>query len=571
MNAIIASYAMEKDGDGKLLDGPNSTVEKFSSPEDELEYGPFGTIKIMFSRRSKNVPSDGKNSSDVNQILSSASRIEIQLSNHHLAPFKDGYIAFRVDGEILFSASGNEKSYTLVIPEESSHKKYGWPQGAIAEIEIPDTPEGELSISDGEHKALAELLLGSLKDVLFNAMLNFSQLSAIRPSWSSGDIAKTVKEFDSLVEMVNSSDASILSNSSDASVSSKEVFQRLNRVVNGDVGSDGKYAHALERYYRHHYLSLQKGYPDEIMLGNTLVFSSQDNPEERRIPFFVYVAFWVKRLLGYYFEGDINRDFGGSDQGDLWCATTGPHGEITDRFKFADSRELEENYNEGLDNRPDLVEALNQRRKQIEEIPDESERKIARKFNAVTPLNNDLEDEANYHACHPSCLGAGMDALLPQEYHSTGYHQVFPIIIQAGLKKRGQLMAIENPEAHLHPKLQGDLMDFLIGEANSGKQILIETHSDVMIYRTQVAILEETLRQQGVYIYFHNMEQIQPISKRSRETPSTACLQRIEVGDDGRFSNWPEGFLDQSEKEISKMLSNLPDVGFFGDNEEYAE
>ncbi len=57
----------------------------------------------------------------------------------------------------------------------------------------------------------------------------------------------------------------------------------------------------------------------------------------------------------------------------------------------------------------------------------------------------------------------------------------------------GEVMAIENPEVHLHPRLQLDFAEFLIKQAISGKTIVIETHSDLIIRRVIREVLEESL------------------------------------------------------------------------------
>ncbi len=42
-------------------------------------------------------------------------------------------------------------------------------------------------------------------------------------------------------------------------------------------------------------------------------------------------------------------------------------------------------------------------------------------------------------------------------------------VVQAGLMHPGEIMAIENPEVHLHPSLQLALTEFLIAQSRSGR------------------------------------------------------------------------------------------------------
>ena len=66
---------------------------------------------------------------------------------------------------------------------------------------------------------------------------------------------------------------------------------------------------------------------------------------------------------------------------------------------------------------------------------------------------------------------------------SSGFHQLMPLIVQTGLMRQHEIMAVENPEVHLHPKLQLDVAEFLMRQAHSGKWMMIETHSDLIIRR----------------------------------------------------------------------------------------
>ena len=60
----------------------------------------------------------------------------------------------------------------------------------------------------------------------------------------------------------------------------------------------------------------------------------------------------------------------------------------------------------------------------------------------------------------------------------TGITYVAQLIIAAFSCKQGDVLIIENPEIHMHPAGQSDLMDFFAFMAACGVQIIIETHSD---------------------------------------------------------------------------------------------
>ncbi|MCK5521750.1 MAG: AAA family ATPase [Thiomargarita sp.] len=81
-----------------------------------------------------------------------------------------------------------------------------------------------------------------------------------------------------------------------------------------------------------------------------------------------------------------------------------------------------------------------------------------------------------------------------------GYSQILPMVM-ATFSKMGQLI-FEAPEIHLNPSLHGVLADLFIKGANSGQQILVETHSEHVIYCLQRRIAEGKMARADVAIYY---------------------------------------------------------------------
>lgn len=117
-----------------------------------------------------------------------------------------------------------------------------------------------------------------------------------------------------------------------------------------------------------------------------------------------------------------------------------------------------------------------------------------------------------------------------------GISQVLPILVQAHLSPRNSLTIIEQPEIHLHPNMQAWLADALIDIAlKQNKKFLIETHSDALIRRLRLRILDSQseLTQDEVKIYhLHRTNQ-----------KNRSILEEIHVTENGDVK-WPLDFMD---------------------------
>jgi len=128
-----------------------------------------------------------------------------------------------------------------------------------------------------------------------------------------------------------------------------------------------------------------------------------------------------------------------------------------------------------------------------------------------------------------------------------GVSQLLPIIV-AGLRaNRGDTLIFEQPESHLHPRIQEALADFFILLHRLGKRVIVETHSDHLINGLRIRIAEDqtdTLRN-DVQVAFVR------IPKAKGEG---SLIEPLQFDEYGMIINWPPEFMSDGMKQMQKIL-----------------
>ncbi|MBD1434358.1 DUF3696 domain-containing protein [Sphingobacterium sp. DN00404] len=125
-----------------------------------------------------------------------------------------------------------------------------------------------------------------------------------------------------------------------------------------------------------------------------------------------------------------------------------------------------------------------------------------------------------------------------------GVSQILPILVLSFLAGTDSTLIFEQPELHLHPKVQTRLADFFISQNILKKQCIVETHSEYLINRLRylIARSEGDSLSKDAILYFVEKEGADSIYKE------------IRINKYGVIPEWPKGFFDESEKLSSQLL-----------------
>lgn len=126
-----------------------------------------------------------------------------------------------------------------------------------------------------------------------------------------------------------------------------------------------------------------------------------------------------------------------------------------------------------------------------------------------------------------------------------GITYVLPVIVALLAAKKGDIIAIENPEAHIHPRGQRKLGELMALVAAQDVQVIVETHSDHILNGIRVAVKQKQLAAQKVKLLYFYKETGQDYRHR---------VKNPILLESGQLTEWPEGFFDEWDNALLDLL-----------------
>lgn len=114
-----------------------------------------------------------------------------------------------------------------------------------------------------------------------------------------------------------------------------------------------------------------------------------------------------------------------------------------------------------------------------------------------------------------------------------GVSQTLPVLVALIMADPGQLVYIEQPEIHLHPKATIAIAQAFADAAKRGVKVVVETHSELFLTGVQSLVAEDYLPSELVRLNWF-----------TRRSDGTTKIDSANLDNLGRFGDWPEDFAD---------------------------
>lgn len=124
-----------------------------------------------------------------------------------------------------------------------------------------------------------------------------------------------------------------------------------------------------------------------------------------------------------------------------------------------------------------------------------------------------------------------------------GASQVLPLLVGLVLAEHGQMVYIEQPEIHLHPRAQTALAQIIVDAANRGVRVVVETHSSLLLLAIQTLVAEGELSTDKAILHWFE-----------RNEDGITQITSSGLDEAGAYGDWPVDFDDVSLNVQSRYL-----------------
>ncbi len=138
------------------------------------------------------------------------------------------------------------------------------------------------------------------------------------------------------------------------------------------------------------------------------------------------------------------------------------------------------------------------------------------------------------------------DLLLEIEDVGVGISQVIPVLLAANSSR----VYIQQPELHLHPRLQAQLADVFVEQVSRAPIFVIETHSEHFLLRI-LRRIRETYRSDIAHTLFSLKAEDVVVLYVDKTKEGTSSIVQLRISAEGEFiDRWPNGFFTERDGEL---------------------
>ncbi len=125
-----------------------------------------------------------------------------------------------------------------------------------------------------------------------------------------------------------------------------------------------------------------------------------------------------------------------------------------------------------------------------------------------------------------------------------GASQALPLITEVLRQDKPNTFLLQQPEVHLHPSAQAALGSLFCDVAATGKQLIVETHSDHLMDRIRMDVRDgvSALKPEDISILFFERDELD------------VRIHSIRVDDEGNIRDAPEGYRQFFMEETRRSL-----------------
>jgi len=124
-----------------------------------------------------------------------------------------------------------------------------------------------------------------------------------------------------------------------------------------------------------------------------------------------------------------------------------------------------------------------------------------------------------------------------------GVSQALPLLVALLAAQPGQLVYVEQPEIHLHPRAQSAMAQVVANAANRGVRVVVETHSSLLLYGILTLVAQGNVQPEKVKLHWFEQRK-----------NGTTKISSADPDDAGAFGEWPEDFANVELEAESRYL-----------------